>query len=398
MGIRAISATTIGGTEKKLFVSPMLYIRCSKDSRLPISSCDGRKRSIECTAQLLRASGDKIMMMVESCDKPDKQGTPRPRKPVQNLGYIGHAAWVMAIMSELAYMRFEEEELSSLLPLPAELAKAVGCVYSDSDAQALEGLLATRDNRDLRLLRTVLATGGVELAGALSDPGTDTQGFVAVRRIGDEMDMAVVSLRGTENVRDWETNLRHSLTPADFPQPAANGSTARVHQGFLDAFRSVRDQIDRYMPCGEGLPIFITGHSLGGALATLGAAHLSGWGLAACYTFGAPRVGNKGFSRSLRTPVYRVVNPLDTVPLVPAWSQGYRHAGARKRLRRTSPFDTLREIRNGLVRLWRLARGQGLSLYRVYDTVDRWHNVRVYREKLRDDAGGWPDTGQSARG
>ena len=193
---------------------------------------------------------------------------------------------------------------------------------------------------------------------------------------------------GTENVRDWETNLRHSLTPADFPQSAANESTARVHQGFRDAFMSVRDQVDRYLPCAEGLPTFITGHSLGGALATLGAAYLSGRGVAGCYTFGAPRVGNKEFSSSLRTLVYRVVNPLDTVPLVPAWSQGYRHAGARKRLRRTSPFDTLLEIRNGLVRLWRLARGQGLSLYRIYDTVDRWHNIRVYREKLRDDADG----------
>ena len=28
----------------------------------------------------------------------------------------------------------------------------------------------------------------------------------------------------------------------------------------------------------------------------------------------------------------------------------------------------------------------GLPLYRIYDTVDRWHNIRVYREKLRDDA------------
>ena len=354
---------------------------------MAISPCDGLKRSIEWAAQFLRASGDKIMIMVESYDKLDKQGTIRPRQPVQDLGYSGHTAWVMAIMSELAYMRFEED-LRALLALPAELAKAVGRIHSGSEAQVLEGLLATWDNRDLRLLRAVLAAGGFELVGGLSDPGTDTQGFVTVRRAGDEMDMAVVSFRGTENERDWITNLQYSLTPADSPQAEGRETTGKVHQGFRDAFISVRDQVDRYLPCAEGLPIFITGHSLGGALATLGAAHLSGWGLAACYTFGAPRVGNKGFSRSLRTPVYRVVNPLDTVPLVPAWSQGYRHAGARKRLRRTSHFDTLREIRNGLVRLWRLVRGQGLSLYRVYDTVDRWHNIRVYREKLRDEADG----------
>ena len=143
-----------------------------------ISSCDGRKRSIEWAAQFLRASGDKIMIMVESHDNLDKQGTARPRQTIQNLGYSGHTAWVMAIMSELAYMRFEEEDLSSLLALPAELGKAVGRIHSDSKAQALERLLATQDNRDLRLLRTVLAAGGFELVGALSDHGTDTQGFV----------------------------------------------------------------------------------------------------------------------------------------------------------------------------------------------------------------------------
>lgn len=303
----------------------------------------------------------------------------------------------MAIMSELAYMRFEEEDLSALLALPAELGKAMGRPPSCSELQEIEGLLTTRDNKDCRLLQAVLAAGGFQLVGALSDPVTDTQAFIAVRRAGDEMDMGVVSFRGTENGQDWNTNLRHSLTPADSSQAEGRRPTEKVHQGFRDAFRSVMDQLDRYPPYAKGLPIFVTGHSQGGALATLGAAHLSGRGLAACYTFGAPRVGNKGFSGSLPTPVYRVVNPGDPVPHVPTPLRGYRHAGDRRSLGRTSPSDNVREIWNGLVRLLRLARWQKLSLYLVYDTVDRRHNIRVYREKLRDDVGGWPDTGPSAR-
>ena len=329
-----------------------------------------------------------MVMMVESCEKPDKQRTARPRQPVQNPAYSGHTAWVMAVMSELAYMRFEVEDPGALLALPAELGKAVGRFLSDSETQALERLLATRDNRDNQLLRAVLAAGGFDLVGALSDHATDTQGFVAVRRAGDEMDMAVVSFRGTENLQDWMTNLQYSMAPADSLPPAANVSAARVHRGFRDAFMSVKDQMDRYLPCAEGLPVFITGHSLGGALATLGVTHLSGRGLAACYTFGAPRVGNKGFSSSLQTPVYRVVNPGDPVPHVPTPLRGYRHAGDRRRLRRTSPSDRVQEIWNGLVRLWQLVRWQQLSLYLAYDTVDRRHNIRVYRGKLRDDAGG----------
>ena len=344
-----------------------------------------------------RASGAKMLMMVESYKKPVRQGTARPPQPLQYLAYSGHTAWIMAIMSELAYMRFQEEDLSALLALAAKLARAVGRIPSDSEAQALEALLATRDNVDNLLLQAVLAAGGFELVGALSNPGTDTQGFVAVHRVGDAMDMAVVSFRGTENEQDWKTNLRYSLTPVDFPQAEGREPTGKVHQGFRDAFRSVRDQVDRYLPCAEGLPIFITGHSLGGALAALAAAHWSGWGLMACYTFGAPRVGNKGFSSSLRIPVYRVVNPLDPVPLVPGRLRGYRDVGDRERLRRTCAFDTLREICCGLFRLCRSTWGRLPSSHQFYDKVDQWHNIRVYREKLRDDAGGWPDTEPSAR-
>ena len=328
-----------------------------------------------------------MVKMVESRDMPEKPGA-RSRRTVQGPAYCGHTAWIMAIMSELGYMRFEVEDLRALLALPAELGKAMGSPPSSSELQEIEGLLATRDNKDCRLLRAVLAAGGFQLVGALSDAGTDTQGFVAVRRVGDAMDMGVVSFRGTENEQDWKTNLRYSLTPVDSPQAGGSEWAGKVHQGFLAAFRSVRDQVDRYLPWAEGLPIFITGHSLGGALATLGAAYLSGWGLAACYTFGAPRVGDMGFSRSLRTPIYRVVNPGDPVPLVPGRWRGYRDLGDEERLRRTCGFDTLREIGCGLFRLCRSEWGQLPSSHRFYDKIDQWHNVRVYREKLRDDACG----------
>lgn len=75
------------------------------------------------------------MNMVETYDEPDKQGAARPRQPVQKLQYSGHTAWVMAIISKLAYMRFEEEYLNSLLALSAEVAKAFGRLPSDSVTQ-----------------------------------------------------------------------------------------------------------------------------------------------------------------------------------------------------------------------------------------------------------------------
>jgi len=67
----------------------------------------------------------------------------------------------------------------------------------------------------------------------------------------------------------------------------------------------------------QGLPVFITGHSLGGALAVLATRYVANGSRGACYTFGQPRVANQVFNAQIFTPVYRVVNAADAVPAVP---------------------------------------------------------------------------------
>jgi triacylglycerol lipase len=80
-------------------------------------------------------------------------------------------------------------------------------------------------------------------------------------------------------------------------------------------------------------PIYLTGHSLGGALALIASAVLGGTSglgdrIAAVYTFGAPRVGQRNFSEIVKAPHYRVINSGDIVPLVPPnWILGYVHTG-----------------------------------------------------------------------
>jgi hypothetical protein len=69
-------------------------------------------------------------------------------------------------------------------------------------------------------------------------------------------------------------------------------------------------------------PLFITGHSMGGALAVLTAWRLATLGRppVATYTFGAPRVGDTTFCSGYALPTYRIVNRLDIVPEVPLTS------------------------------------------------------------------------------
>ena len=81
-------------------------------------------------------------------------------------------------------------------------------------------------------------------------------------------------------------------------------------------------------------PVYITGHSLGAALATMATAELANhpkaWvrdSIAACYTFGSPRVGDSTFDMYVKVPLYRVTNGIDPVPVVPFWFMGYRHVG-----------------------------------------------------------------------
>jgi predicted lipase len=71
-----------------------------------------------------------------------------------------------------------------------------------------------------------------------------------------------------------------------------------------------------------------TGHSLGGALATLTVASFAAYdGMLRVITFGQPRVGDIEFSSDLSVmlDVYRVVNYLDMIPHLPPLGK-YKHS------------------------------------------------------------------------
>ncbi len=134
---------------------------------------------------------------------------------------------------------------------------------------------------------------------------------------------AILVFRGTSEFRNWLTNLR--AIPATWPQGG------KVHRGFRRAFRKVWDQVLRCMEAIESMgsgqtSCFYTGHSLGGALATLAA---SARPPVATYTFGAPRIGDRDFTATLTTPLYRVVNHRDIVTTLPPRIEalGFVHGG-----------------------------------------------------------------------
>lgn len=243
--------------------------------------------------------------------------------PTKRAAWSDRTALLMAEMSKLAYYGFEKGSDGNVMPQVDLEGVLERLLAPDGDAAADNPSDGGDADQPPALpagavkLKEDLARAGFELAGLFSDARTDTQAFLAVsgagtliRPFGDE-NVAVLSFRGTRTIKDWINN-------AGIFQKKVKG--AQVHFGFQAAFDAVRpaiqSKVDPLM-IGAGRTLYITGHSLGGALALIATREMGSDSDGACYTFGSPRVGRFGFARDIKTPIYRVVNANDLVPRVP---------------------------------------------------------------------------------
>lgn len=130
----------------------------------------------------------------------------------------------------------------------------------------------------------------------------------------------VVAFRGTSSREDVLTDLsisRVELALSGLSQP----NLPLVHSGFHEQFFSVNDKIEKEIE--ENEEIIFCGHSLGGALATIGSLYYSFLYPdkdIACVTFGSPRVGDSRFVELFDERIeksIRFVNDNDPIPCVP---------------------------------------------------------------------------------
>ncbi len=170
----------------------------------------------------------------------------------------------------------------------------------------------------------------------------------------------VVAFRGSESpdtldgFKDWLiTNANNFLIlpegriGTDF---AAAGVGARFHKGFLEALADIWEPLYAAVSAAieaRDRPLWVTGHSLGGALALLASWRFQQQFLQVheICTFGAPMVGNnaaaEAFLREMPGKIFRYVDVMDVVPKLPTVSliaNSYTHCLAEHLL--GGPIDT----------------------------------------------------------
>ena len=155
---------------------------------------------------------------------------------------------------------------------------------------------------------------------------TDTEIFAASTNTD-----TVIAVRGSESeMEDWLNNF--TFTKRDWGD---GNEDHKAHAGFYKCYDSVRDDIDAHLNAHPNKRIWITGHSLGGAITNLITAHIiqnhPNRLIAGVYTFGQPRAMSfklaTWFNKQIAKRYFRCVNNSDIVTRVPPQIMNFSHVG-----------------------------------------------------------------------
>lgn len=236
------------------------------------------------------------------------------------------------------------------------------------------GLAAKLAYEDPNVIRYICQTWKMETAPHLYFSFKDTQAYIMY----DE-DNIVLSFRGTEllNPKDWSTDFKVKFVPMyanasngaggidDDGPDEASSLKPKTHKGFLESlglhflydqcvqkaqqsndeslYLKIYEVLNQMLYKDPHKKIWVAGHSMGGALASLFVAQLLLnddellQNFAGLYTYGQPRCGNGDYCKLFHDLVkqglvYRVVNKTDVIPKVPMEIMNYSHHGCKVKI------------------------------------------------------------------
>lgn len=191
----------------------------------------------------------------------------------------------------------------------AESWQSTGSV--DWHVAAILGLLSKSAYEDDKELMGFLATGmGFERCETIQVKNSFAHALVG-------NNVVVIAFRGTEftSLKDWKTDAYAKFLPVP--------GIGRMHTGFHVAYHDVRKGVETIIRNNPNKKVWLTGHSLGGAMAVVCGIYLNKTGLAKPHviTFGQPRVGDnstaKWIDKNMPNSYQRIVNDQDIVPTLP---------------------------------------------------------------------------------
>jgi hypothetical protein len=136
----------------------------------------------------------------------------------------------------------------------------------------------------------------------------------------------VLAFEGSQDNKDLIIDLQIAQLV-----PYKHYPDAKVHSGFWKSYLAVSNKIYKVLISHKVKDLFITGHSLGGALATIASLDIVeelGIKNVSMVSLGAPRVGNAeyaGLYSSMLNNYYRLTHASDTVVHLPYMYLNYRH-------------------------------------------------------------------------
>ena len=189
---------------------------------------------------------------------------------------------------------------------------------------------------DARLVERQLGGWGYTRRALISDPASETSAFLAAKD-----DFLVLSFRGTSGFKNFVTDV-------DIRRDRVAWAEGTVHRGFRRAMDAVWPQVLEKLGPPGAKSVWVTGHSLGAALAQLTALRLvkAGYRVHSVYTFGTPRIGDQAFvsdyDRHLGVQSFPHVNARDVVTRVPPQVLGFRAAAGANTQQFTGPGHVMK--------------------------------------------------------
>ena len=166
---------------------------------------------------------------------------------------------------------------------------------------ALSSMASYEDDNGV-LVRDMISNYGWNIE-PISDESSkaNVKALAISKRLNDGSLMKILSICGTKDLKDAEVDLRLKRVPVG---SSIGSAEILVHQGFQDYADEMLKgdfaaNLVREVASNPNEKLYLTGHSLGGAVAIITAAKLFNLGIPSdrieVITFGAPAVGNRGF-------------------------------------------------------------------------------------------------------